>query len=269
MKSRMRPSFAKYLVRFDDICPTMNWRVWNRVEELLLRYEIQPILAVVPDNQDPALCVDGPESSFWERVRRWQARGWAIGLHGYQHQAPGKVVTANGCGEFGGLPLEQQETKLRLALEIFARENVTADLWIAPFHSFDALTLAALCRVDLCVACHGYYLWPHTDRRGIFWIPQQLWGFRRRPAGVWTVCHHHNAWGSAEISRFEEGLKKYRPAIVDFGAIKKQYARRPKSLIDRVFPEVYRRAALLKSAGMVLAARKTELGPSSGLGDRL
>jgi predicted deacetylase len=249
----MQHGFAKYLVRFDDICPTMNWHVWNRVEELLLRYKIRPMLAVVPDNQDPNLRVNPAERCFWEHVRRWQARGWAIGLHGYQHRyvtkEPG-IVPVNRRSEFAGLPMEQQETKLRLALEIFARENVTPDVWIAPAHSFDVRTMAVLCRLELRVICDGFFLWPHTDNLGIFWIPQQLWGFRRRPVGVWTVCHHHNAWGLAEISKFEEDLERYHRAILSFDAIRSAYAGRKKGLVDLAFPKVYRpatiRAAMLK-----------------------
>ena len=247
----MRPGFAKYLVRFDDICPTMNWRVWNRVEELLVRYEIRPILAVVPDNQDPGLRVDPPESCFWDHARRWQARGWTIGLHGYQHRLVtqgSEIGPPVGFSEFAGLPMEQQETKLRRALEIFARENVTADLWIAPAHSFDARTIAVLCRLELRVISDGFFLWPHTDNLGIFWIPQQLWGFRLRPTGVWTVCYHHNAWGPAALSKFEEDLKRYHRAILSFDAIRSRYAGRKKSLVDLVFPKVYRSATMLKAA---------------------
>src|SRR5688572_15384620 len=40
----------QYLLRFDDICPTMNWRVWAEIESVLIQREIKPLLAVVPDN---------------------------------------------------------------------------------------------------------------------------------------------------------------------------------------------------------------------------
>ena len=234
--------FAKYLVRFDDICPTMNWGVWNRIEELLVRYEIRPILAVVPDNQDAVLQVDPAEGRFWDHVRRWQARGWTIGLHGYQHRLVTSVpaiAAPNGCSEFAGLPTEQQKTKLRRALDIFARENVVADVWIAPAHSFDAKTVAALRNFGIKVICDGFFLWPHTDNLGVFWIPQQLWGFRPRPTGVWTVCYHLNAWGPAEISTFEQNLERYHRAILNVDAIRDRYASRQKGLVDRVFPGVY------------------------------
>ena len=56
---------ARYLVRFDDICPTMNWRVWEQLEPLLQAHGVKPIMAVVPDNHDRHLVVDAPQPGFW------------------------------------------------------------------------------------------------------------------------------------------------------------------------------------------------------------
>src|SRR5215469_15120577 len=112
---------AKYLVRFDDICPTMNWDIWVRVEKVLLESGIRPILAVVPDNQDPKLHAAAPNSEFWARVRTWQARGWTIGLHGYQHLKAthdGGILNLNQWSEFSGLPFDEQKSKLQRAHDI-------------------------------------------------------------------------------------------------------------------------------------------------------
>ena len=46
-----------------------------------------------------------PADDFWARVRGWQARGWAIGLHGYQHRYvthDGGLVPLNQRSEFAG-----------------------------------------------------------------------------------------------------------------------------------------------------------------------
>ena len=61
----------RYILRFDDICPTMNWTLWGDIENILVQRALKPILAVVPDNQDPTLQVDAPVENFWERVREW------------------------------------------------------------------------------------------------------------------------------------------------------------------------------------------------------
>jgi hypothetical protein len=51
---------ARYILRFDDICPTLNWDLWAGVEEVLLRTRIRPLLAVIPDNRDESLRIRSP-----------------------------------------------------------------------------------------------------------------------------------------------------------------------------------------------------------------
>ena len=63
-------SHTQFLLRFDDICPTMNWRVWAEIETVLVQRQFKPILAVVPDNRDPELQVDTPADDFWEQAER-------------------------------------------------------------------------------------------------------------------------------------------------------------------------------------------------------
>src|SRR5262249_14642035 len=169
---------AKYLIRFDDICPTMNWPIWERVEESLLDARIKPILAVIPDNQDLKLRVAQPNLEFWNKVRAWQTRGWTIGLHGYQHLAhtcDGGVLKINKWGEFSGLAYDVQRSKLQRALAIFDSEGVRPELWIAPGHSFDAITLRALEEIGIHFLSDGFSLYPYRDSSGMFWVPQQLW----------------------------------------------------------------------------------------------
>src|SRR5712692_12017049 len=98
---------TQYLIRIDDICPTMNWAVWRAVEDVLVRYNISPLLAVVPDNQDPHLQITPARVDFWDCVRRWQALGWTIGLHGYRHSYVTResgLLGINSFSEFAGLP---------------------------------------------------------------------------------------------------------------------------------------------------------------------
>src|SRR5512138_2337396 len=140
---------AKYLLRFDDICPTMNWQVWSEIEAAMIARGVRPVLAVVPDNQDPALNVDPPVADFWDRVRRWQARDWTLALHGYQHRYvtchPG-ISTIRKKSEFAGVAAAEQEEKLRRGTEMFQRQGIRTRVWIAPSNSFDAATVSLLPR---------------------------------------------------------------------------------------------------------------------------
>ena len=229
---------AHYLIRFDDICPTMNWEMWFRIEEALLHHKIKPLLAVIPDNQDDKLRVAPPHSSFWEEVRKWQGRGWTIGLHGYQHRfvtQQAGIVGIQPRSEFAGLPRSEQEEKLRRAVEVFRSHGVQPQVWIAPAHSFDANTLAALQEVDITTISDGFATAPHTDSRGFLWVPQQLWRFRWRPFGVWTVCYHHNRWSQPQFAQFLRDLAAYGGVIEDLPAISARYSRRRHTLLDSAY----------------------------------
>ena len=59
---------AKYIIRLDDACPTMHKENWDRMERLLFKYNISPVVAVIPDCRDEKLNIDEPDTSFWERV---------------------------------------------------------------------------------------------------------------------------------------------------------------------------------------------------------
>ena len=48
----MKPT---YILRLDDACPTFDRSQWFRIEKILDQLKLVPIVAVVPDNQDPTL----------------------------------------------------------------------------------------------------------------------------------------------------------------------------------------------------------------------
>jgi predicted deacetylase len=247
----VRGSFmsARYLIRFDDICSTMNWPMWGRVETLLMEREIRPIVAVVPDNRDPNLDSGSPRDDFWDRVRDWQRRGWSIGWHGFQHvyeSADAGLVGINRRSEFAGIPRGEQHRKLGSAHEIFSRHRVVPDLWVAPGHSFDRNTIELLRSFGVDVISDGFYARPVLTL-GALWIPQQLWNLRRMPYGLWTVCHHVNRWSDEDLLRFERGIARFKARIVCLADVLKE-PRRPRTVFDAAFATSYRGAVLMKRA---------------------
>ena len=226
---------ATYMLRFDDICPTMDWSRWRYIEDILETHRITPVLAIVPDNHLSNLMIDPPNPIFWDEARRWQSRGWTIGLHGYQHTwstAESGLLGLNDRSEFAGLPRDKQEAKVSAALEIFDREGLTPRLWIAPANSFDETTLSVLRSHGLDVINDGLHLQPFTDDQGTFWIPQQQWRFRKAPAGFWTIAFHHNYWSAQEAARFERQVVRLRDQIVAFDDVIARYAGRRASRLD-------------------------------------
>jgi hypothetical protein len=113
-----------FVLRFDDLCPTMNWAAWDAIEQTLMELQVKPILAVVPDNRDNKLRVGPSNERFWERMRACQTRGWTVALHGYQHTYVNRNPGILGIwpqSEFAGLPAKEQERKILTGLQIFLR----------------------------------------------------------------------------------------------------------------------------------------------------
>lgn len=246
---------SRYLVRFDDLCPTMNWDVWSRVERAMLTAMVRPILAVVPDNLDPHLDVNPARADFWEQVRHWQRRGWTIALHGYQHRYVNQnsgIIGRNAYSEFAGLPEAEQEHKIEAGLRIFEREGVRADVWVAPAHSFDGTTLRVLARHGVTNISDGYALHPFTDGEGRVWTPQQIGRFIDMPAGLWTVCMHFNSWTEVDIETFEASLKRFQDRITGFDEAVREGERRKASLADSAFAASFRAVRRVRS--MILCA---------------
>lgn len=227
---------GRFLLRFDDMCPTMDWALWDEVEALLVEAGVKPILAVIPDNQDPVLMVAPPSPLFWDRVRSWQARGWTIGLHGYQHTyvntEPG-ILRLNRKSEFAGLSYPEQLEKLQKGLEVFEREGVHADVWVAPAHSFDGVTVSALAAVGIRTISDGMALAPFTDPQGTLWIPQQFANMRPMPFGVWTYCYHLEDLTPQAMVGFRRQLKQLSPRMISLQEAAGMGSR-PRSAADRL-----------------------------------
>jgi predicted deacetylase len=237
---------ARYILRFDDVCPTMNWAVWAKIERILHAERVRPILGVVPDNQDDVLRISAPDERFWDRVRNWQASGWTIGMHGYQHRFvtnESGILRVNEFSEFAGLPVEEQERKVRSGLCVFRSQDVQSSLWIAPAHSFDETTLRVLRTAGFTTVSDGFFIFPHVDELGLTWVPQQLWSFRRRPFGVWTICLHMNGWTENDVRVFRENLILYRDNIASLSEVLEVYGNRKKTKFDRALGFAYYEAA--------------------------
>jgi predicted deacetylase len=242
---------ATYLLRFDDLCPTMDHERWDLIERAMFELDIRPIAAVVPDNRDPELVAREADPAFWERVRGWQAHGWTIAMHGYQHRyvtIDAGLVGLNRYSEFAGLPREEQLGKLRHGLGILEREGVIPSVWVAPAHSFDRVTVELLVGLGIRVVSDGLFVLPHRDRLGALWIPQQLWTWYWMPAGVWTICVHPNTLGASELWKLLDDIRTNRSLIADVASIERRYGERDRRLSDVVVPPLMRGLKAAKGA---------------------
>lgn len=238
--------FGKYIVRLDDACPTQNHIKWSLIEDILDKYDIKPIVAVIPNNKDNKLKCSSYDNDFWSKVREWQKKNWHIALHGYDHlchYTTNSIVPINEKSEFTDLTFSEQCQKLEKGLKIFSQNQITTRIWVAPSHAFDLITLKALEKsTDINTISDGIALFPFK-KNSFNWIPQQLWHFRRMLFGVWTICFHPNTMNQNQMSNFEKFIKNNAKSFIDLRSIKNFSEN--SELFNKIFSTIYFK--LLKS----------------------
>lgn len=213
---------VKYFFRLDDIAPNMNWDNFNRALEIFNRNNIKPLIAVIPDLRDPKLLDYPVNSNFWPIIKELKGNDWIIAQHGYQHLAKGGggVLQIHKSGEFGGLGFEEQEVMVSAGKKIMEAQTITADVFVAPRHSFDKNTLRALAQNNFHFISDGIALWPFK-KWGLIWLPQILWRPRKGMFGLITVAFHTNTMNREDFINLEKFIEKNRQKIGDFSELMK------------------------------------------------
>jgi predicted deacetylase len=234
----------QYLIRLDDACETHNIEKWKAMEHILDKHHIKPIVAVIPLNEDPSLHQAERNKQFWDDVRRWRDKGWAIALHGYRHvyhpvDKKQLIFPFYNRSEFAGLDLETQSELLKKACAKFAEHDIRPALWVAPGHCFDHVTLQALKRAtDITVISDGIALFPFSEH-GFTFVPQQLWRLKKKMIGTWTICLHPGTMSEESIKTFEEALTRLNIASNCINLQEAVSGVRQKSLYSRLYARVF------------------------------
>ena len=211
---------CKYLLRFDDIAPNMNWRLFYKIKELLIKYKIKPILGVIPNNKDKELkkfqvC----KSNFFSEIRKMQSLGWKIAMHGYEHvYFENKIkdyLSMRVKSEFVGESFEVQNFKIEKGISILKKNNLNTDIFFAPNHSFDLTTIDCLKINNFRYIIDGYGLAPFTDR-GMSFIPQMFNRPKKYPFGLHTFVFHINEFTDQNYKEFERFIIDNHRFIIDF-----------------------------------------------------
>jgi predicted deacetylase len=229
----------------DDVTPTMNWEKFTALLALFRRFDVKPLLGVVPDNRDPKLQVKPPHRNFWDTLRELAQRGdIELAQHGYQHilGCRGNTALINSRfelktrSEFAGLSYEEQLNKIRAGRAILLNQGIETNVWMAPNHSFDRTTLKALLDSGFTALTDGISLFPFKEG-GIVCIPQQLWKPTWLPTGIITICLHSDETTIEEISRIRQFLN-LRPLLTSFSSEVARY--RELSLAEKVADRSFR-----------------------------
>lgn len=225
-------------IRLDDACPKRDVQKWDQMESLLDKYHIKPLVGVIPNCQDPQMKHYAEDTEFWShRIPAWQAKGWTLALHGFEHcyfTKEGGINPVNKRSEFAGLPYEEQAYKIRQGYALLKQQGITPQVFFAPAHTFDEDTLKALqTETDIRFISDT----PANDayvRRGFTFIPQQAGAVRPLPFKVVTFCYHPNTMKTADFEKLENFIKTH--TISDFRLIT---TKRSLSLYDKLLMQLY------------------------------
>lgn len=202
----------RFIIRLDDACPTMNKVGWDRIEKILDKYNVKPIVGVIPENRDKLFRWE-KDSKFWDKVKTWQCKGWTIAQHGYNHVYHVK----NGIrSEFVGLNYEEQYMKINEGYKVLMERGINPVCFFAPAHTFDEIT------IDVCrdigkfqFISDGYAMYPYKEKDMLF-IPSIFdTAHKFLPFGIYTFILHPNFTTDKEFKHFEQfiqrNLKYFKP----------------------------------------------------------
>lgn len=201
---------AKYIVRLDDACPQMNHDNWHRMEDLLDKYHVKPLVGIIPDNQDPEF--NWPEDEcFWERALNWQAKGWTIAQHGYHHsylpEAKRKYYQKSHSlhTEWAGVDKEEQKKMMLKGYKLLSSHGLYPTGFFAPAHTFDENTVAACKEItQMKFISDGYGLFPYKKSEMTF-IPSICDGpFQLKIPGIYTFVAHPSFMEEKNFKCWEE-----------------------------------------------------------------
>lgn len=228
-----------YIIRLDDASERMNIENWKRIELLLDRYCVRPLVGVIPQCHDKEMLQYDVDNDFWEKVSQWEKKGWTIALHGYEHvycTNCGGINPINNQSEFAGVSLEKQQEKIRSGIQIFRSHLIEPQVFFAPSHTFDENTLEALkresnIRIISDTIANKPYQWD-----GITFVPQQSGRVRKLPFKLVSFCYHPNVMNDKDFQRLESFLKKNQNRFVEFPM---QEVSRSFSIFDEMLRRIY------------------------------
>ncbi|MBO5503750.1 MAG: DUF2334 domain-containing protein [Lachnospiraceae bacterium] len=198
----------KIAIRMDDIAPGMDWEKFDRFRALCTRYNVKPLIGVVPDNRDPSLNVCPPRADFFDVVKALRAEGWSIAMHGCHHvytSKSGGLFPLNHLSEFAGLSYEKQSELIRRGRQVLTANGIATDIFMAPAHSYDRNTIRALKENGFARITDGFgkqpYLW---DGMTFYPISFRKKDSLRGGEGITTLVVHANTMSDNEFDNYEK-----------------------------------------------------------------
>ncbi len=208
----------KILIRLDDICPRMNHSKFDKFKDLFIKYNVHPIIGVVPECKDKLLNIDDEDPLFWEKIAEFQKLGWTIAMHGCFHEY---VTASNGLlsnsrrSEFAGLSYEEQLEKIKYGKNLLEKKGIKVDVFMAPSHSYDKNTIKALKKCGFRYVTDGLTNHPYKYMDMVFVPCKESKLIKTNRFS--TVCLHTNTATNERYFELEKYLKEEREqSFIDF-----------------------------------------------------
>lgn len=233
----------KYLIRLDDASPTMHSSNWIKIQDILNKHGIRPMVGIIPKNEDPKQIFGKEMSDFWDWAKKWEDFGWTIALHGYNHvyhQTSEKGMNPIwNKSEFVGLPLSEQRTKIREGLKIMKQHGFNIKYFFAPSHTFDKTTLEALKLESQIRIISDTIATKPYKKSGFTFIPQVV-GFPRKMFlnGVWTFCLHPNIMTEQDFKKLDDFIKENHSCFTSFDQLDLSNLN-SKNFLSRIMTKMY------------------------------
>lgn len=213
----------KILIRFDDICPTMDYEQWSKAVDIIDKYNIKPLLGVIPCCEDRDLFINDEKENFWNYIRKLQDNGYVIAMHGFNHVCDNNshgIVNIRCGSEFAGYSYDEQADKIKKGKEIMEANGIYTDIFFAPRHSYDLNTLKALRDNGFVYISDGKSCKP-IIRNGIKCLPCRASGCPKiKKNGYYTAVFHTHEWTRKDkrqgYNELVELCEKYHDDIVSF-----------------------------------------------------
>ena len=215
------------LIRFDDICPRMNWANFLAIKNALHRFNLKSILGVVPENHDPSLNVSSFNPHFYRQILLYAAYGDSIAQHGTYHlytSSSSGILEINNNSEFAGHSFSYQYNLIKHGKQLLGANGIHPSLFMAPSHSFDKNTLKALSMLGFKYLTDGYGWHPYYIN-DILLIPQLAANYLPLPHSVLqTICLHTNTMTEQQVSSFIRFIYSNHSRIVSFDDVIKNHS---------------------------------------------
>ena len=210
----------KIAVRLDDITPDMDWEKFRRLEGLLDKFHIAPLLGIVPDNQDNNLKRDSVLPEWEKQIRQWKDKNWVLAMHGWKHiytTKKGGLFPLNNFSEFAGVSKDKQREMIFDGIEKLQKQGIKTNIFMAPAHSFDKNTLSVLKEAGFKYITDGFGNVPY-EWNGLIFLPIAFQKNKDidKKEGYTTLVFHTNTMDEREFEAFEKILSSHKSDFISF-----------------------------------------------------